>query len=170
MSSLQPQTLNPLGENWLGEFSLDIGGMGTSGDDDEARFWRYADWGSNFLLRSFRVGLLETSKGIYTNLQGGGVGRDDQFYLGEISWLGRARLRGSFNGIPRDYARDARTIFTGAGSGTLNLLQAARDAGVERFVQTSTSEVYGNSPDVPFQEDSNLSIGPSSITRWGYAC
>jgi len=119
---LQPQTLNPLGENWLGEFSLDIGGMGTSGDDDEARFWRYADWGSNFLLRSFRVGLLETSKGIYTNLQGGGVGRDDQFYLGEISWLGRARLRGSFNGIPRDYARDARSVFTGAGSGTLNLL------------------------------------------------
>jgi UDP-glucose 4-epimerase len=34
----------------------------------------------------------------------------------------------------------------------------------------STSEVYGNSPDVPFKEDSSLSIGPSNVARWGYAC
>jgi NAD dependent epimerase/dehydratase len=37
-------------------------------------------------------------------------------------------------------------------SGTLNLLNAARDAGVERFIHTSTSEVYGTAQYVPMDE------------------
>jgi UDP-N-acetylglucosamine 4-epimerase len=38
-------------------------------------------------------------------------------------------------------------------NGTLNLLLAARDAGVERFVYASSSSVYGDSPALPKQED-----------------
>lgn len=34
----------------------------------------------------------------------------------------------------------------------------------------STSEVYGKSVNVPFNEDQPSAIGPSSIARWGYAC
>ena len=37
-------------------------------------------------------------------------------------------------------------------SGTLNLLNASRDAGVERFIHTSTSEVYGTAQYVPMDE------------------
>lgn len=37
--------------------------------------------------------------------------------------------------------------------GTLNLLIAARDAGVERFVFSSSSSVYGNTPVLPKRED-----------------
>ncbi len=40
--------------------------------------------------------------------------------------------------------------------GTLNLLLAARDLGVGRFVQTSTSEVYGTAQSVPIGEDHPL--------------
>ena len=36
--------------------------------------------------------------------------------------------------------------------GTLNMLNAARDFGVDRFVQTSTSEVYGSAQYVPIDE------------------
>jgi UDP-glucose 4-epimerase len=35
---------------------------------------------------------------------------------------------------------------------------------------TSTSEVYGKSPAVPFQEDGDLVMGPTSARRWLYAC
>ncbi|RJP72357.1 MAG: SDR family oxidoreductase [Candidatus Abyssobacteria bacterium SURF_17] len=38
-------------------------------------------------------------------------------------------------------------------NGTLNVLVAARDAGVKRFVYASSSSVYGNSPVLPKQED-----------------
>ena len=38
-------------------------------------------------------------------------------------------------------------------TGTLNLLEAARTGGVERFVFASSSSVYGLAPSVPFRED-----------------
>jgi UDP-glucose 4-epimerase len=40
----------------------------------------------------------------------------------------------------------------------------------KKVVIASTSEVYGKSTDVPFREDSDLVLGPSSKGRWSYAC
>ena len=37
-------------------------------------------------------------------------------------------------------------------------------------VVASTSEVYGKSVDVPFHEDSDLVMGPTTKHRWAYAC
>lgn len=52
--------------------------------------------------------------------------------------------------------------------GTLNLLQAARDFGVGRFIHTSTSEVYGTAQYVPIDENHPL-VGqsPYSATKIG---
>jgi UDP-glucose 4-epimerase len=40
----------------------------------------------------------------------------------------------------------------------------------KRVVVASTSEVYGKSAEVPFREDSDLVLGPTSKGRWSYAC
>jgi len=37
-------------------------------------------------------------------------------------------------------------------------------------VIASTSEVYGKSEDVPFREDADLVLGPTTKHRWAYAC
>src|SRR5262245_28957378 len=37
-------------------------------------------------------------------------------------------------------------------------------------VMASTSEVYGKSTHVPFREDHDLQLGPTSHSRWAYAC
>ena len=37
-------------------------------------------------------------------------------------------------------------------------------------VIASTSEVYGKSADVPFREDADLVLGPTTKQRWAYAC
>jgi UDP-glucose 4-epimerase len=37
-------------------------------------------------------------------------------------------------------------------------------------VVASTSEVYGKSVDVPFHEDADLVMGPTTKHRWAYAC
>src|ERR1700722_5681532 len=37
-------------------------------------------------------------------------------------------------------------------------------------VIASTSEVYGKSKDVPFREDADLVMGPTTKHRWAYAC
>ncbi len=39
-----------------------------------------------------------------------------------------------------------------------------------RVIIFSTSEVYGKNVDVPFREDADLVMGPTSKHRWAYAC
>jgi NAD dependent epimerase/dehydratase len=52
--------------------------------------------------------------------------------------------------------------------GTLNVLQAARDLGVEKVVHTSTSEVYGTAQFVPITEEHPLQgQSPYSATKIG---
>ena len=53
-------------------------------------------------------------------------------------------------------------------TGTLNVLQAARDFNVSRIVQTSTSEVYGTAQFVPITEEHRLQgQSPYSATKIG---
>jgi NAD dependent epimerase/dehydratase len=52
--------------------------------------------------------------------------------------------------------------------GTLNILQAARDLGVQRVIHTSTSEVYGTARFVPITEEHPLQgQSPYSATKIG---
>lgn len=53
--------------------------------------------------------------------------------------------------IPYSYVAPESVVDTNV-RGTLNLLEGARRAKVRRFVQTSTSEVYGTPKDVPIRE------------------
>ena len=53
--------------------------------------------------------------------------------------------------IPYSYHAPASYVRTNV-EGTLNVLQAAREAGIERLVHTSTSEVYGTARYVPIDE------------------
>lgn len=53
--------------------------------------------------------------------------------------------------IPYSYHAPHSYVETNV-TGTLNILQAAREAGVEKFVHTSTSEVYGTAQFVPITE------------------
>jgi dTDP-glucose 4,6-dehydratase len=57
--------------------------------------------------------------------------------------------------IPYSYFAPSSYIETNV-SGTLNMLEAAKDVGVERFIQTSTSEVYGTATEVPMKESHRL--------------
>jgi NAD dependent epimerase/dehydratase len=61
--------------------------------------------------------------------------------------------------IPFSYAAPDSYVETNV-RGTVNVLQAARNAGVRRFVQTSTSEVYGSAQSVPIKESHPL-VGQS---------
>jgi len=53
--------------------------------------------------------------------------------------------------IPYSYTAPQSFVETNVG-GTLNALEAARRAGVRRFIQTSTSEVYGTPETLPIRE------------------
>lgn len=51
---------------------------------------------------------------------------------------------------------------------TRNVLDRLKDRDV-RFVFTSTSEVYGKNPEVPWTETADRVIGPPTVDRWSYS-
>lgn len=57
----------------------------------------------------------------------------------------------ALTGIPYSYVHPVEVVEVNT-NGTLNILVAARDAGLERVVITSTSEVYGSARYVPIDE------------------
>ena len=61
-----------------------------------------------------------------------------------------------------------RTIETNVRATELVLSLAAKKK--KRVLVTSTSEVYGKRTQIPFREDDDLLMGPSSKGRWSYAC
>lgn len=69
--------------------------------------------------------------------------------------------------IPYSYHSPDTYIDTNV-KGTLNIVQAARDHGIERVVHTSTSEVYGTACFVPITEDHPLQgQSPYSASKIG---
>ena len=67
--------------------------------------------------------------------------------------------------IPYSYHSPDTYVDTNV-KGTLNVLQAARDQGVQRVIHTSTSEVYGTARFVPITEDHPLQgQSPYSATK-----
>lgn len=69
--------------------------------------------------------------------------------------------------IPYSYHAPASYVRTNI-EGTLNVLQAAREQGVERVVHTSTSEVYGTARYVPIDESHPLQgQSPYSASKIG---
>jgi UDP-glucose 4-epimerase len=61
-----------------------------------------------------------------------------------------------------------RTIETNVHGTEIVLKHAAKKNRL--VVIFSTSEVYGKSKEVPFREDADLVLGPTSKHRWAYAC
>ncbi|MBC2724503.1 SDR family NAD(P)-dependent oxidoreductase [Desulfosporosinus sp.] len=74
---------------------------------------------------------------------------------------------GALVGIPYSYKNPREVVETNI-LGTLNILTAARDHGVERVVHTSTSEVYGSACYVPINESHPLQgQSPYSASKIG---
>ncbi len=121
------------------------------------------------------VGVDDLSHGSMLNLEHASRSRHFSFHNLDICNL--ARLRDSVGKIdavahlaafkiPR-YTTATNTLLVNS-QGTLNLLRFASEQSA-RFVITSTSDVYGKSPKIPFSEDDDSVIGPSTVGRWAYA-
>jgi nucleoside-diphosphate-sugar epimerase len=71
-------------------------------------------------------------------------------------------------GVKRIIQAPVKTIETNVAGSELVLRLAARHG--RRIVLASTSEVYGKSTQLPFCEEGDLVLGPTSHSRWSYAC
>ena len=71
-------------------------------------------------------------------------------------------------GVKLIVSNPVRTIETNV-RGTEVVLQAAAKKN-KLTVVASTSEVYGKGTKIPFSEEDDLLLGPTTRSRWGYAC
>ena len=72
---------------------------------------------------------------------------------------------GAIGSVPRSVA-DPLTVHDVNLTGTLNMLLAARDAGVRRFVFASSSAVYGENPRLPLEEtECPMPMSPYANTK-----
>src|SRR4030067_1217683 len=71
-------------------------------------------------------------------------------------------------GVKLIVEQPVRTIETNI-RGTEVVLDIARKYG-RRVLLASTSEVYGKNAKVPFKEDDDCLLGPTTFSRWSYAC
>ncbi|MBN1213347.1 MAG: SDR family NAD(P)-dependent oxidoreductase [candidate division Zixibacteria bacterium] len=77
--------------------------------------------------------------------------RDRAFVRRTVSGVHFLFHLASLVAIPYSYLAEESFVDTNI-KGTLNLLQAARESGVEKFFHTSTSEIYGTAQQVPMDE------------------
>jgi UDP-glucose 4-epimerase len=68
----------------------------------------------------------------------------------------------------KNYIADPLKLIDIGVVGTKNLLEAAREYGT-RVVFSSTSEIFGKNPAVPWDEKGDRVLGPTSVDRWSYS-
>jgi NAD dependent epimerase/dehydratase len=146
-------------ESWVGRSALVTGAGGFIGSHlaealvragaSVRAFVRYTSRGDYGWLEAADpdvVRELEIFRGDLANpeaVSGAIAGRSVVFHLGAL--------------IPIPYSyRHPREFVTANVNGTLNVLEAARRAEVERIVHTSTSEVYGTAQEIPIGEEHPL--------------
>jgi UDP-glucose 4-epimerase len=67
-----------------------------------------------------------------------------------------------------DYVKNPLSIIEVNVVATKEILETVRNQDT-RFVFTSTSEIYGKNPDVPWSETDDRVLGPPTIDRWNYS-
>ncbi len=82
--------------------------------------------------------------------------RDSETVRRAVKGCGYVLHLGALIGIPYSYVSPADVVATNV-LGSLNVLQASLEFGVQRMVQTSTSEVYGTARYVPMDESHPIS-------------
>ncbi|MGE0434510.1 MAG: SDR family NAD(P)-dependent oxidoreductase, partial [Planctomycetota bacterium] len=70
-------------------------------------------------------------------------------------------------GVKLIVERPVQTIETNV-TGTIVVLEAGLRYGCQTLI-ASTSEVYGKGTAIPFSEDDDIQLGPTSRSRWAYA-
>ncbi len=156
---------------WHGKSTLITGAGGFIGShlaerllNEGARvraFVRYNSRGDIGLLKLLPPELYKEIEIISGDLQ------DGEAIRGAVKNIDTIFHLGALIAIPYSYRHPRQVIETNI-LGTLNVLMAARDAGVQRIVHTSTSEVYGTAHYAPIDEKHPLQgQSPYSASKIG---
>ena len=114
-----PQAL-PLAGGWSYRLATEFGAAADTGT--AARLRDYGDARGGLTLNFLNLGLERDATAHYLDFTAGAAGRDDQYYRATFGRYGDFRASLYFSQLPKLFTDQARTVFQGAGSGSLTLV------------------------------------------------
>src|SRR5687768_12740118 len=107
----------PFAGSWDYRLSLELGAIHDSGKAPRIR--DYGDFRDGALLNYFNFGTEQAATARYFDVTAGAIGREDQHYRATFGRYGDFRTGVYFSQVPKLFTDQARTVFLGAGSGSL---------------------------------------------------
>lgn len=115
--------------NWYGYGILQIGLLGTYGDDRNALWNRYVDWDSGLILGLLDYTWQRPSDGTYANVRASRLSEDDQYYQAAFGRAGAYKVQAFLRNMPNVLSANARSIWNGVGTNTLTLASGLTPGG-----------------------------------------
>ncbi|MBB6254212.1 MtrB/PioB family outer membrane beta-barrel protein [Nitrospirillum iridis] len=108
--------------DWWTQGWFEGGIMGTFGQDSRsAALNEYGDWKNGFTVTSLGFQAENRKTALHVSAFGQNVGRTDQYYQVDVGRYGVYDLQAYFDSIPHTYSTTAKSLWDGAGTGTLTL-------------------------------------------------
>jgi hypothetical protein len=108
-------------DEWQSYGVLEIGYVGTSGDDDNALWNRYVDWDSTLILGLLDYTWERPEDGTYANVRASRISDDDQYYQAVFGRAGSYKIQAFLRDMPNVLSNNARPIWNGVGTNNLTL-------------------------------------------------
>ncbi len=100
---------------------LQLGLLGTGGDDRNALWNRYVDWDSGLILGLLDMNFERPADGTYANVRASRLSDDDQYYQAVFGRAGSYKVQAFIRDMPNVLSNNARPIWNGVGTNTLTL-------------------------------------------------
>ncbi|MFI4969085.1 MAG: MtrB/PioB family outer membrane beta-barrel protein [Lysobacterales bacterium] len=100
---------------------LQLGLLGTSGDDRNALWNRYVDWDSGLILGLLDMTFERPDDGSYANLRASRISDDDQYYQAVFGRAGSYKIQAFIRDLPNVLSNNAKSIWNGVGTNALTL-------------------------------------------------
>jgi len=107
--------------DWQGYGILQLGLLGTNGDDTNALWNRYVDWDSGLILGLLDYTWQRPSDGSYANVRASRLSDDDQYYQAVFGRAGSYKIQAFLRDMPNVLSSNAKPIWNGVGTSTLTL-------------------------------------------------
>ena len=107
--------------DWQSYGILQIGLLGTGGDDRNALWNRYVDWDSGLILGLLDLSFERPEDGTYANVRASRLSDDDQYYQAVFGRAGSYKIEAFLRDMPNVLSNNAKPIWNGVGTNTLTL-------------------------------------------------
>lgn len=114
---------------WTYTGTIEYGGIASRGDKNAAKYREYGDFSSGGLINTFGLQLEKPDGGLFVNIIGGGVFRDDQYYSASVGRYNSWSIKGFYTETPHVFTTTYRNLWNGVGHENLTLKPGLNPAG-----------------------------------------